>query len=409
MKSLRSLGPAIIVAAVVCGPGSILSASKVGASFGYSMTWAVMLAVALMIGATSLAARVGVGYRDTPCEELSNRLGRGAGLALGVVIFIVCAGFQASNNLAVALVGDDFLGGHGLLAATVLTAALILVVLRAPNLYAVVERTMKALVLLMVLAFLASFLASKPSMPDAVSGLVPRMPDAKSGGFLAVVGLMATTFSIAGAFYQAYLVRDRGWGPDDVRAGARDSIIGILILGAITLVIVFTAAATFFGTEPKTELRSVTDLARQFEAVFGQWARPVFGVGLLAGALSSFLVNAMIGGQFLADGLGRGRDMGSGGARWATVAALLVGYLGCLAGRTTNFDPVTLILIAQASTVLGGPLLAGTLLWLGTRRSLHAAARPPRWVIALGALGFLVTLVLSWKTISQKFLPMIFG
>ena len=31
---LKSIGPAIIVAAVVLGPGSILTSSKVGASFG---------------------------------------------------------------------------------------------------------------------------------------------------------------------------------------------------------------------------------------------------------------------------------------------------------------------------------------------------------------------------------------
>ena len=33
-RLLQSIGPAIIVAAVVLGPGSILTSSKVGASFG---------------------------------------------------------------------------------------------------------------------------------------------------------------------------------------------------------------------------------------------------------------------------------------------------------------------------------------------------------------------------------------
>ncbi|MEE2966365.1 MAG: divalent metal cation transporter, partial [Verrucomicrobiota bacterium] len=59
-KRLQSIGPAIIVAAVVCGPGSILSASKTGADFGYSMTWVIVLAVFLMIGSSALSARLGV-------------------------------------------------------------------------------------------------------------------------------------------------------------------------------------------------------------------------------------------------------------------------------------------------------------------------------------------------------------
>ncbi|MFV1994727.1 MAG: manganese transporter, partial [Verrucomicrobiales bacterium] len=70
------MGPAIIVAAVVLGPGSILTTSKVGATYGYSMIWALVLAILLMIGATALAGRLGVGYEGTPCDELAGRLGR---------------------------------------------------------------------------------------------------------------------------------------------------------------------------------------------------------------------------------------------------------------------------------------------------------------------------------------------
>ena len=56
-KHLNSLGPAIIVAAVVLGPGSILTASKTGAMFGYSMVWALAIAVILMIGAPHVTAK----------------------------------------------------------------------------------------------------------------------------------------------------------------------------------------------------------------------------------------------------------------------------------------------------------------------------------------------------------------
>ena len=46
---LSSFGPAIIVAAVVLGPGSILTSSKVGAQFGYPAIGVILLAVVLMI------------------------------------------------------------------------------------------------------------------------------------------------------------------------------------------------------------------------------------------------------------------------------------------------------------------------------------------------------------------------
>ncbi|MCG8407076.1 MAG: hypothetical protein MI923_17915, partial [Phycisphaerales bacterium] len=73
---LRSVGPAIIVAAVVCGPGSILNCSKVGAQFEYQALWVLGLAGILMFATTVLAGRIGLVYEGTPCDELARRLGR---------------------------------------------------------------------------------------------------------------------------------------------------------------------------------------------------------------------------------------------------------------------------------------------------------------------------------------------
>ena len=106
------------------------------------------------------------------------------------------------------------------------------------------------------------------------------MPE--GGDTLVVFGLMATTFSIAGAFYQAYLVRDKGWRIGDVQKSFFDSLVGMLVLGGITLVIMLTAAATLHGRA--VELSTVTDVAAQLEELFGARAGLVFTVGIFAGA-----------------------------------------------------------------------------------------------------------------------------
>ncbi len=51
LAALKSIGPAIIVAAVVLGPGSILVSSKVGAVFGYTAISVLVLAIILLIAA----------------------------------------------------------------------------------------------------------------------------------------------------------------------------------------------------------------------------------------------------------------------------------------------------------------------------------------------------------------------
>ena len=49
LEFLRSIGPAIIVAAVVCGPGSMLMSSKTGAIYGYQMIWVLVLAATSLL------------------------------------------------------------------------------------------------------------------------------------------------------------------------------------------------------------------------------------------------------------------------------------------------------------------------------------------------------------------------
>ena len=80
--TLRSIGPAIIVAAVVLGPGSILTSSKVGAQFGWFGVPVLMVAVILMIGMVALSARLGVVYRNSLCDELALRLNRPVAVAV---------------------------------------------------------------------------------------------------------------------------------------------------------------------------------------------------------------------------------------------------------------------------------------------------------------------------------------
>ena len=49
-ERVKSIGPAIIVAAVVLGPGSILASSRVGAEWGWMGLPFLALAVVLMVG-----------------------------------------------------------------------------------------------------------------------------------------------------------------------------------------------------------------------------------------------------------------------------------------------------------------------------------------------------------------------
>ncbi len=409
-----SLGPALIVGSVVLGPGSILTASRVGCDFAYDLLWIVVVAAVLMIAMTVLSAHLGSTLAGTPCEELAQRAGRPFAAFVGLVLFGVVACFQFSNNVGVLAAVTPFVGAegfwpYGLLLA--MNAAVVLAVVGFRRLYLPVERIMKVFVGLMILGFVVNLLLAGASLVAVVGGLVPRLPEGNAGdllprleegklhdSFWPVQALVGTTFSVAAAFYQAYLVRKKGWGEKEVGRGLIDSVVGISILGLLTIVIMTTAASVLHGRMRGEELRSAADVALALEPLFGSGAKLMFCTGLLAGALSSFLGNVMIGGLVLSDSLGLGGDMDGRWPRRFTIAALVVGMVVAFLVQESGRPPVNLVIFAQALTVLGNPILAGVLLWLALRPRASGVRRVPRWSIALAFAGFLVVLFLALRT-----------
>lgn len=401
-KLLQAIGPAIIVAAVVLGPGSILTSSKVGASVGLMGIPVVVMASILMIAMVALAARLGVVYNDSLCDELARRLGRPVAIAIGLTLFTLVALFQSSNNLALVggiepLLGDAAMSFGGKAAVLLIVNVLVissLYLLR--DLYKSVERLMKLLVGMMALAFLVNAAVAFSSPRD----YTPVAASTAEFDWLPMLAMIGTTFSVAGAFYQAYLVKEKGWGLADVRRGTFDSILSISLLGLVTSLILLTSWRVFYGRPEPVELSSVADVARQLQPLFGPFAKTIFCTGILAGALSSFLVNALIGGTVLSDSLNRGSRMQDGWPVHLTAAGLLIGMLVALAAFAREGSTVLLITFAQSLTVLGVPALAFALLYLGTRPELSGDRRIPTALILLAALGLVTSLLLAGLTAS---------
>jgi len=441
LRLLRErFGPAIIIAAVVLGPGSILTSSKVGCQYGYAMLWVIIGAGLLMIGSTALSARLGASLDKTPCGELAEHLGRPVSVFIGVVLFLVVAAFQSSNNIAVIAAIEPYLSsgdqaGQAASSAWVKTAILLgvnLIVIAAlfgmKQLYAGLEKLMIALMTIMVVGFGINLFFAQPSLSGMLAGLIPSFPES-SGGWLpriepllaanlvaegvepkvvdpywAVQGMTATTFSIAGAFYQAYLVKEKGWTKNELSKGLMDSITGIAALGLTTMMVMCTAAAVLHGKIEPSELKSVTDVASSLRPLFGDFASILFVLGIFAGAFSSFLVNAAIGGVLLSDGLGLGASLDQKWPKIFTVAALVFGMVVAYLASVSGMDHVALIVFAQALTVLGGPALAASLIYLSIGKPFKQRVKAPGWMLFLVIFGFAIVTLLTIRTAVKIYL-----
>ena len=152
-----------------------------------------------------------------------------------------------------------------------------------------------------------------------------------------------------GALYQSYLVQDKGWKEEDRKKGIRDANMGVFMLALISCLVIITSAATL---QPKgITVSSGADMAVQLEMLLGSFSKYIFGLGFLAAAFSSLMVNGIIGGGLLADSLGMGKSMNERGPKIFTTVILLTGMIIAVFLKS---NIIYALIIAQASLYVGG-------------------------------------------------------
>jgi manganese transport protein len=400
----RSIGPALITACVVFGPGSLIISSNVGATYRYELLWLLLVTGLLMGTYLTMAARIGVCGGASPCTLLAQRLGRPAAFVVGATLCLVCSAFQFSNNLAVAMAAGAFLPPVVVPWVLVgLNLAVIVFLFTAREVYRALERLMKIMVAVVLLSFAFNLVVARPDVFQVLFGFVPSLPEGlelsiprrMDDPMILIASLLGTTFSVAGAFFQGNLVREKEWTVADYDRGIVDSLAGVAVLTGVSLVIMITAATVI----PGKPAANIGQLATTLQPLLGPTAFTVFCVGLFAVAMNPFLINAMIGGTILADGSGLPARMSDRWPRVLTVLVMLLGMGVAMAALWTGREQVELLIFGQAMTVIGNPLLAAALLWLANRKDVMGARRNRWWVNVLGGVGFVVVLLLALRMV----------
>lgn len=395
MKELiRSLGPGFIIASVVLGPGSIAVASRIGSEEGYSFLWVVVVAAVFMIVYTSMAVRFGVTKEKSILETIALRYGRWFAVLIGISSFLSASSFQFGNNLGIGIGMEGITGIDERIWPIIFTSLAIILLFWAKNLYKVLEKLMMVLVMVMILAFFVNLLLTTPNMVQVAKGFLPLSLELNDIDIVAA--LVATTFAVNGAVYQSYLVQDKGWKVSNLKRGLNDSYMGIFFLALISILIIITSAAAL---KPQgIVVNSAADMAMQLEALFGSYAKVIFSIGLCAAAFSSLMVNAVIGGGLLSDGLGLGRSMNEKMPKIFTAIILLLGMFVAVFFRG---DVIYALIVAQASTIMSVPLIAlGMCLILNNRKVMGRFRNNSRQNV-LAILGFLLISIIVYFLYSK--------
>ncbi|RUO29612.1 Nramp family divalent metal transporter [Aliidiomarina soli] len=405
-----TFGPATLVAAAFIGPGTVVTASLAGAEFGYDLLWALLFAVAATMVLQEMAARIGVvtgqGLGESLRSLVVHPLGRPAFITVVLAAVVVGNSAFQGGNLTGAALGADALAAdipllHHVQETTQVNLWAILVGLIAIAVlwsghYKRIERVLVVLVLLMSLAFLTTFVVSRPDLSSLMAGLV--RPSIPAGGALTMMALIGTTVVPYALFLHASSASKRwprvaGESPGPaVGAARRDVLVSIPLGGLVTLAIVSTAASAFFGQTASIE--GAADLAQSLNPVFGSAATYLMALGLLAAGVSSSVTAPLASAYALSGVLGWSADMRSWRFRLTWLTIIVIGMLLASLG----VRPVTLILFAQVANGILLPLITAFLLLAVNRSELGQYANS-RWQNLLGGLVFVVACGLGGRSI----------
>jgi len=385
-KIFELIGPGFITAALVLGPGSLAVASKIGANYEYQLLWIVPLCVLFMGVFTVVSTRIGISSEVSLLSQIRTKYGRWVAILIGVGLFLVAASFQAGNSIGAGMVFGETLAMSS--TPWIIGISVIAIFLLFFNtFFRILEKVMIGMVILMLVSFVLTLIISNPDLSRLAEQFTFGIPPDSE---MLALALVASSFSIAGAFYQSYLVQEKGWTRAKLRSHEREGISGIIILGVITSTVLLVGASVLF---PKgIVVTSATEMGMALEPMFGPYASNVFMLGLFAASFSSLLGNATLGGVLISDALGFGMKMESIKVR---AMIMLVIVIGATVAMVFGNLPIELIVVAQGLTIIVSPLIGLLLLLIALGKSAKKEMELGIGLKILMVVGWLILLFLA--------------
>ncbi len=357
----QKYGLALVMVASYFGSGSVFIASSAGVRYGYTLLWAVVGAVLLGFMAQDMSARLGI-HGDSLAAFARKKLGSTLTTIVMLLLSIGCVAWTLELTAAVGkgIVVLVDLQGIGWQPFAYLTgfAAIVIGVLG----YDAVEKIMVAMMLGLLVLYIAVAGASSPDIVATASGFVPSLGPA--GSMALAVSILGTTALWPNFFLESQLVEKKGWTEGaDVPTMRRDLSIGYTI-GGITTIAIVVAAAAVLRPAGYDELQTFLTPGRALASILGEWAMVIFLVGTLAAAFNSiipimwapaYMIPEAIGGE-VADSNRVFNAIYVGGVALGSLSPLVHKYLGL-----SVIDMI--ILFPAYNGVVGLPITALLLFW----------------------------------------------
>jgi manganese transport protein len=413
LTRLKNIGPGALVAAAFIGPGTVTTCTVSGASYGYTLLWAMLFATIATIIFQEMAARIGIATGKGLGENIRERFAKVKPVMWIAIILVIVAIFIGNVAYETSNITGAVMGGQAILTsgdADCTRIALVLIVfclafflLMAGN-YDVIEKVLTAIVILMGLVFIVTAVASDVDWGAALKGLfVPQLPDTggdNSAAVLATVGLIGTTVVPYNLFLHASSASERWKDPEQVGDARFDAVLSIGLGGLISMAIIVAGAANIYGTG--ASVANGQDLALALSPILGDWATWAIGIGLLAAGFTSAITAPLAAAYAVSGTLGWEPDLKSTKFRAVWAIVMICGVVMAVA---LGSSPTELILVAQAANALILPLMAFFVLYCANSKEL-GKLKNHLFANICGVVIIIVTLFICYRNFTNFFISL---
>ncbi len=396
------LGPGLITGAADDDPGGIGTYSQVGAQFGYSLAWSMILALPLLVSIQAICARIGA----TTGRGIAHNLRRHyhpallrTMVALLLVANVVNLGADLGAMgavLALLVPGPEhfFILGFGLLSIMA-------------EVFVSYERYARILkwTTLSLFSYIAVVLVADVDWHAALRGLTVPSFALDRDHTMALVAIFGTTISPYLFFWQAgqeveerhrrhakpLCITPRQAGPE-LRRIRNDTLTGMAFSNITALSIVMATAATLHASGI-TQIQSAQQAASALRPIAGEFAFALFALGIIGTGLLAVPVLAGSAAYAVSETFRwtEGLDRAPREAK-AFYAAIALATLGGVALNLIDIDPMkALYWSAVVNGLLAPPLMVVTMMIARNPRVMGRLAISRR--LAIG--GWLSTAAMS--------------
>ncbi|KXG86387.1 Nramp family divalent metal transporter [Agrobacterium bohemicum] len=390
----KLIGPGIVAAATGVGAGDLVATLIAGSRFGYALLWAAVIGCIVKIALAEGSARYHLATGSTMLEGWRS-LGKWTSWYFGIYIMVWGFVYGATAMSATALPLAVFFPSVPLWIWAVLTG-LSCAAFVAFNRYDAFETVMKIFIGIMFVIVIGIAIMVSPNVGEAVTGLIPSIPEGSAIYTLGLIGGVGGTITMAS---YGYWVNAKGWRtPAWMGVMRLDNRVAYIVTGMFVVAMLIIGAELLYASQIalSTGDRGLLDLDRVLEERFGSTMSTLFLIGFFATAISSVL-GVWQGVSMLFADFVRGIK-GETGSReglektpafrfylfWLTIPPMTLLFLG---------RPFLLVIIYGALGAFFMPFLALTLIWL-----LNSSRVPKEWrsgwlsngLLGISALLFIV-------------------